>query len=236
MKKTKGYLFVAIVALSLMLSGCGTAMFELTSEEEELIIHYSAYIVSKHNIQQKDGMSGVYMDEDSESTELDEVEEETESESESESTSDDETSGDEQEIAEVVSLAEIIGHAEDLNIVYGGSYLAENYVEGSSYSVDAREGKIFYVMKFKLTNNTSQPVTVDNASVNPIFKLESENISVKSEVTFLLTDFSTYQGTIAAGTSVDTILLFEVSKGDADSIKTPVLSITVDNVKKNVKL
>ena len=74
MRKYKGGLAIILIALSLMLSGCGTPMFELTDKEHELIVNYSAYIVGKYNIYQKDGIKRVPEETESE------VESETESE------------------------------------------------------------------------------------------------------------------------------------------------------------
>lgn len=235
MSKKKRYLFIGIVAMSLALSGCGNAMYELTAEEEELIVQYAAYVVAKHNIQQKDGASSVYIDEE---TLLSDTETEEEGTSTEETTIDGETPGEgEGTVSEDgVTLAAVIGHESDLSVSYEGSYVADNYVEGGAYSVDAASGKTFYVMKFKVTNVTNQVVSVNNASINPIFKLISGDVSVKSEVTFLTTDFSTYQGEIGAGESIETILLFEVSDASAETITAPTLSITIDNVTKNVKL
>lgn len=232
MKRTKRYLFVGIVALSMLLGGCATPMHELTEEEEALIVQYAAYAVAKHNIQQKDGMSGVYIGEE----DMTDTEDETQTETETENDSEAGSTEDDKEQTDAISIAELIGHANDLTVTYAGSETAENYVEGGAYSVEAKTGKVFYVMKFQLTNHTVQPVEVDNASMHPIFKLVSGDISVKSEVTFLTTDFSTYKGTIAAGQTVETILLFEVSKDAAAKISEPTLSITIDNITKNVKL
>ena len=50
MKKIKRYLFAAVAAMMLFLTGCGTELYELTAEEEQLIIHSAAYFVAKHNI------------------------------------------------------------------------------------------------------------------------------------------------------------------------------------------
>lgn len=241
MKRQKRYLCIVAILFSLFLSGCGTQLFEMTQEEEELIVHSAAYFVAKHNIQQKDGVSAV-VDPDSivvepESTEAieDITEENTELAEEVISPSGDGSQG-EQAVDDSITLAEIIGHKEDLSVTYSGSYTAENYIEGSAYSVDADEGKMFYVMEFTIANDTEEDVDVDNASINLIFKLISDGVSVKSEVTFLTTDFSTYQGTIPAGETIKTILLFEVSEEAAEQIAAPKLQITIDNVTKNVKL
>jgi len=238
MKKQKRYLLIFTALCSLLLSGCGTQLYEMTKEEEDLIVQSAAYYVAKHNIQQKDGVSAV-VDPDTitleeENTEY--VEENTESDTETEEVINP-SEGDEQTGEDLaVSLAEVIGHENDLSVTYAGSYVANNYVEGAAYSVDADEGKTFYVMQFTIINTTDGEVAVDNVSLNPMFKLINDNVSVKSEVTFLTTDFSTYQGVIPAGESVKTILLFEVSESVAEEITAPTLQITIDNVTKIVKL
>lgn len=218
-----------------LLSGCGTELYELTAEEEDLIVHYAAYIVAKHNIQQKDGAINVYVEED---TTTEETETPTESETETDSEIGGGSGGDGEggEASGEITLAEAIGHSQDLTITYGGSYVADNYIEGSAYSVDADAGKTFYIMKFTLTNTTGADVYVDNVSLNPSFKIKTENLEIKSEVTFLLTDLSTYVGTIAAGQSVETVLLFEVPLEGAEQIADPTLQIIVNNEIKVVKL
>ena len=46
MKKQKRYLFIGVAVASLLLSGCGTQLYELTKEEEDLIVHSAAYFVA----------------------------------------------------------------------------------------------------------------------------------------------------------------------------------------------
>lgn len=230
MKNFKRFLYIGVAMMMLFFTGCGTQLYEMTPEEEDLIVHSAAYFVAKHNIQQKDGVNGVPLPESFE-------EEETESEQETEGDGAGGESEDSSKPAEnEVTLAELIGHKDTLKVSFEGSYVENSYMEGSAYIVDADAGKTFYVMKFKMTNITNQDVTVDNASKSPIVKLVSEAVTVKSEVTFLTSDFSTYQGTIKAGESVETILLFEVSESVAEQIKAPTLQITVGNLTKNLKL
>ena len=234
MKKFKRFLCIGVSAMMLFLTGCGTQLFELTAEEEDLIVHSAAYFVAKHNIQQKDGVNGVPLP-DSFEEEESEMESESESESEGNGGSG-ETDSSTKPAENEVTLAEIIGHKDTLKITYEGDYISDSYKEGSAYIVDAEAGKTFYVMKFKLTNKSDKDVEVNNATKSPIMKLVSDAVTVKSEVTFLTSDFSTYQGTIKAGESVDTILLFEVSETVAEKITAPVLQITVGNSTKNIKL
>lgn len=233
MKKIKRYLCVALAVMMLFLTGCGTELYELTEEEERLIVHSAAYFVAKHNIKQKDGVNGYLLPDSFD-------EEEKEPESESESPSDGNGSGEGTEVPkpsqELITLAELIGHEDDLKITYEGSYVSKNYKEGSAYYVEAEKGKTFYVMKLKLTNTTGEDVAVDNVSKSPKVKLVCGAVKANSEVTFLNSDFSTYLGNIGAGKSVETILLFEVSESAAEKIKTPSLQVTVGKTTKTIKL
>ncbi len=234
MKKLKRFLCIGVAMMMLLCTGCGTQLYELTAEEEDIIVHSAAYFVAKHNIQQKDGVNGVPLP-DSFEEEESEAESETETENGGNGAGGDAENPNKQD-ENALSLAEVIGHKDTLKVSYEGSYVANSYMEGSAYIVDAEVGKTFYVMKFKLTNTTGQDVAVNNATKSPVVKLVSDAATVKSEVTFLTADFSTYQGTIKAGESVDTILLFEVSEAVAEQITAPVLQITVGNSTKNIKL
>ncbi|MBQ2902491.1 MAG: hypothetical protein IJE49_11700 [Agathobacter sp.] len=241
MKKFKRYLFIAVAVITMLLTGCGAELYELTAEEENLIIHSAAYFVAKHNIQQKDGVNGYplpdsFDEEESESESETETETETESESESGGSGSEGPTETQKPSEDMITLAELIGHANDLKVTYEGSSVTNTYMEGTAYLVDAAQGKTFYVMKFKLTNTTDADVEVNNASKSPIVKLVSDAVTVKSEVTFLATDFSTYQGTLKAGESVETILLFEVSEAVAEKITAPKLQITVEKTTKTIKL
>ena len=45
MKKFKRYLFIAVAVITMLLTGCGAELYELTAEEENLIIHSG---ITKH--------------------------------------------------------------------------------------------------------------------------------------------------------------------------------------------
>lgn len=237
MKRNKKRLVIGIAALSLFLSGCGTSMFELTADEEAIIIQSAAYLIAKHNIQQKDGISNVFIEEETETELPTESESElpTESESEENKPSGDGNDGD-NTVQGTLSLAAAIGHASDLKITYEGHYLSASYVEKGAFSVDAEPGNTFYVMKFKMTNTTNGDVVVNNAKLNPIFRIKSGEITAKSAVSFMTTDLSTYTDTISAGKTVEVVLLFELPKEKAEAVKNPTLQITIGKESKIVKL
>ena len=237
MKSYKRLLFICIAACSLFLGGCGDALHELTVEEESLIVHYAAYAVAKHNIQQKDGMSGVLIPEaEPENTESVDTPDGTEVDDTQTSEGQGGTSDTPQVEDTTVTMADVIGHSSDLTVVYSGSYVSDNYIEGSAYSVDASAGNTYFIMKFILLNTTETDVEVENVTKGLTFKLIYGDKTISSESTFLMTDFSTYYGTIPAGQSVETVLLFEVPEEGAEQITEPALQILIDNVLKNVKL
>ena len=132
-----------------------------------------------------------------------------------------------------IFMADAIGQTGNLGIAYMGSSLENHYTE-QGYSVDAEAGKKYYVMKFQMKNISARNVTVDNVSLNPEFRLSSEGKTIKAEMTFLNSDFSTYTGTLAPGEIVDTILLFEVS--EKEKISSPELNVTVNGKTEKVKL
>ncbi len=239
MKKQKRYLCSAAILMSLLLVGCGTPLYELTKEEEALIVQSAAFYVAKHNIQQKDGISSRVDMEDillqeEPGEDLGNLEDSTELPPEEENHP---VGGSESGIVTAAqSLEELLGHGSDLKVTYAGSQVADNYVEGSAYSVDAPKGKTFYIVEFSVENITEADVELNNLSLNPSFRLVGEGWNVKSEITFLTTDFSTYKENIPAGETVKAVLLFAVSEDMAAGITEPTLEITINNATKSIKL
>ena len=68
--KKKISLPVMAVAAILLLGGCGTQMYDLSEDEENLVVQYSAHILAKYNIEQKDGMTAASSEETQESTRI----------------------------------------------------------------------------------------------------------------------------------------------------------------------
>lgn len=58
MKKRMQFLAI-LLASTVVLGGCGTALYELTDDEEDLIVSAAAQAVAKHNVFQIDGITDV---------------------------------------------------------------------------------------------------------------------------------------------------------------------------------
>jgi hypothetical protein len=224
----KGVRVVALfLACSLLLCGCGTSLFELTEEEETVIVHYAAYVLAKHNVYQKDGMVAIDQSllEEEETVQIgteDTLPEETETETEEaeQQTASGEAGADSSEEPEnTISIAEAAGYDGQLDIVYTGFYTVNNFQEGKAYSLDARSGYDFVVAQFTMTNISGEALDVNIMGSNLTFRMSYDGSTrIKEDVTLLLTDLSTYTGSIESGESVDLVLLFEVPEEEADSV------------------
>ncbi len=219
MRKYKSYLAIGIAAISLLLSGCGTQVYELTADEEELIVKYAAYFVAKHNVYQKDGVSNVYLDE------ADYVEEDIESENtESTETGGETTPSVDKTIESAVKNA--IGLGDAVAITYTGSSVEEYIQEGLGYIANPNiVGNVFYVLKFEVKNVSEQDVELNNLTSGMVYKLDTE-VAVSHRQTYLSNDFSSYIGTIPAGKTVEMVLVFEVSPTNTEKLAEPALKIT----------
>jgi hypothetical protein len=230
---------VWVVALLLVcafiLCGCGTALYEMTEEEETVIVHYAAYVLAKHNVYQKDGMVAIdkeLLEEDSGETEALEAADETAAETEApeQQAEGGEAAADSaEEPANSISAAEAAGYGGQLAITYTGFQVVNNFQEGGVYSLDARSGHEFVVAQFAMENISGEALDVNMMDSSLTFRMSYDgNRWVKEDVTLLLTDLSTYTGSLESGESVDLVLLFEVPTEDVESIGDLTFSVDKD--------
>lgn len=221
MKKKRIRLLAWILLCAMCLSGCGTQLFEMTDEEEELIVRYAAYALAKHNIYQKDGLVSVNIDFEDDPIEEEKVAEDTQTPDEEE-TENPVPNGSftALEVPESsISLADAIGYGSELQLTYNGFDIMDNYQEGRVYSLDARSGYTFVVAKFLMTNTSDSAVDVNVLNKNVSFRMAYEGSSwIKQDVTLLLTDLSTYTGSLAIGETKNLVILFEVPIGDVEAV------------------
>lgn len=215
MKINRRFLALGLVAVSLLLSGCGTTLYELTADEESLIIKYAAHYIAKHNVYQKDGLS-IEVAED----EIENVEPENPDNPEDPSN----PSGGQEDKRPTVGQA--MNLPKGITLTYDGSYVADHVKENAAYSEEAGVGFEFYVLKFKMENTTKEDITIDNFSKDIVFKLTSGSVVIKSKAYPILSnELSSYVGTVKAGETVDVILMFKVKTEDAGKISDVVLEI-----------
>lgn len=235
----------SVLAAATVMTGCGTKIYDMTDEEQQLIVNYSAYALSKHNIYQPDGMtSATEAETEEQDTSAAETETETADEKTSEKTDtghENGNSGQSQQTAQetkptmqTVSLAQAIGY-DGLSVSYAGLTTEETYKEGSYYSMEAGYGNTYAVLKFTLSNTTGTDMNVDLFTNTGKYRAAfSGGKEYEAEGSFLTYALNTFQGTIAAGQSVDVVLLFKVPQDTVcDSV---TMSVEKDNVKNLIAL
>ena len=220
MKKHRRFLAMGLVCISLLLSGCGTSLYELTADEEALIIKYAAHFIAKHNIYQKDGIS-IEVAEDE--TEIDDSQ-----------TPGDTEEPDQGEVNKDPSIGEALNLPKGISLVHQESYVA-NDITIPGYSVGTEKGFTFYILKFQMKNDTDAAIDVDIFSKNVSFKLTSGKTVLTSKNDPIVS-LTSYVGSVKAGESVEVYLLFKVKEADASKISDPIIELVEGKTTKPVKL
>lgn len=225
MKKRMQFLTI-LLASTVVLGGCGTSLYELTDDEEDLIVSAAAQAVAKHNIFQMDGITDVesetepQMQENTTEQDTQQVQEETNTNTHTGGT---QTDTQTKEIA----LSDLLG--KNLKVSYKGYSTASSYQEGDYFSVNATSGKTLIIMNINVKNTGKKNIKIDMLSKDVTFYgcfngtdriVEKKILSTKN--------LSTYQGKIKPGKSIKTVLAFEVSKKQADEISTQDLQVEMD--------
>jgi hypothetical protein len=229
MKKRMQFLAI-LLASTVVLGGCGTALYELTDDEEDLIVSAAAQAVAKHNVFQIDGMTDVEPEIETETqentTEQDtqQVQEETNTNTNT-NTNTGGTQTDTQ--TKEIALSDLLG--KNLKVSYKGYSIASSYQEGDYFSVNAASGKTLIIMNINVKNTGKKNTKIDMLSKDVTFYGCFNGTDCIVEKKILSTkNLSTYQGKIKPGKSIKTVLVFEVSKKQADEISTQDLQVEMD--------
>lgn len=220
----KGIRLLAVLSAVLFLfGGCGTPLYEMTEEEEDLVVQGAAYMLSKYNIYQKDGRNSAPPPEETETPE------DSSAESGGDGTQTAGTqsgTGGEEGVNQAISLAESIGYKDELAVSYDGYKLMDVYQEGTYFSLSATSGKTFVVMRFTLQNQTDSDLEIDNFDKGYLFYCSVDGAQrIPEKESFIADSLASFEGKIAAGKTAGAVLIFEISKEQAESMSQPTLSM-----------
>ena len=218
-KKCRGLLLLVLGCL--MLTGCGEAPYELTDEEQQLIVSYSSHVVSKFNRYQKDGLT--YVPDVEEEVPETEVVTETEQIPETEDVQENtesigtENSVESTEVEEPAEETTMDSVFEDMGVTftYLGNEVTDSYMEDDTYAVNAGIGKKLLVLKFNLENHTEEEIVLDNMASDDVYSakyiMESgKAYNAKAVMTLLMNDFTTYEGVIEPEKAMEVVIVFEI--------------------------
>lgn len=222
MKKIISYLLISISCLFL----CGCSSYpDLTTEEQELVAEYAAGVLLKHSEASGNRLVDVEDTDVIEESEVlpEEKEEEIPEEPVVEPPKDDTPVIDNTEIITeecTYPINSALG-VDVLSVQSNGYEIRDSYADESSafFALDAAEGCKLLVMKYIVTNNTDSAVEMNMLSQDTSYKVALDGAKYKFALsTMLLDDLSTYVGTLAAGESVELVLISEWSEEEIQNI------------------
>lgn len=230
--KKKTVRIAAMAAAGLMLTGCGDAAYNLTDNEERIIVDYAAHMVTKYNSWQKEGLTYVDLEPETEMPDT-EAPAETPAEQEPELTEQEVPGspgmpeGGEEAAGMTAGLQDLFG-MEGISVAYVGARLDASYMEASYYAVQADPGHTYLILGIDITNTSEQEIALDYLARQPHFSATvNEEVRSPAEVTILTEDFATYTGTLSAGETKETVLLFQVPES-IQSVESLNLEVSVD--------
>lgn len=216
MKNSRMKIAGVLMASALALTGCGEAVYTMTPEEEAAVVSYAVHVLSKYNKYQADGEVPVAeLAAEPAGTEI---------------AAGGDTAGAAEEPQDLgaVSPPEAVPPAEteeptftlnealDLGPIqadFVGADFTKNYVDTDAVAIDAPAGKQFLAVHINLTNQSEQALHINILSMTPTFVIQlNDSVKVPAQTTIMLNDLSTFQGDIAAGEIIETVLLFQVSE------------------------
>lgn len=235
--KKKMSLLVMAAATMLLLGGCGTQMHALSEDEENLVVQYSAHILAKYNIEQKDGMTAASSEETQETQKQDsQMPESQDTQSTDNSLASDVTGETQTQEMETMTIAEAIGHASDLTVSYKGYKVQNIYQEGDYFAVTPEDGNKLVVMNFEIKNSGKKKIRLDTEKLGNTFYacLDGKN-RTKETASLGVKSLSSYEGTIKAGKKKSAVLLFQIPKDQADKISGETLYVETKDTIYSVK-
>lgn len=233
-----------------VLTGCGSLvpMPELTEEQTQLVTEYAAGLILKYDLTAVDGKlltpEELAKDEmleaqqrqrerDAKAAAEDYLAKKANAGKDKKKNSDSESSSDgslsapaEQTVGDIADFYGIDG----FDITYSGYEISDSYPtsgEDLLMAMDATSGKTLCVLKFNVTNSSGSDATFDMFYRSPNFYLSiNGGDKVHQQYTILLDDMAASNDPVAAGETVERVLIFEVPE-DVGSVSS--LSLQVKN-------
>ncbi len=235
MRLSKRNCVLILSLIMILMTGCGSAMQEVTDEQMNLIGEYAAVQLLKYVANSRSRLV------DSELMEKEEKRQaawEAAREKKPASTPKPEGMGavDDTPVVGVgtienqgiATLEEYYDLPQGLSLTYSGYQVCESYPqegEEGVFSLDASEGKKLLVLSFRIENATENDQAVDLFS-----KAGQQKITVNGDyirnalTTMLLNDISTYENTLSANSGEELVLLVEVEQAVTNNIASIVVN------------
>lgn len=227
-KRIKPVVMVCLLCIGMVaLTGCDS--LDYTTEQEDVIANYAANILLRHD---KNYKSDYISEEETTSKE-----EDTEVTEEETTTVDNSVNGDgingDTNVGKVSSAEDVTSalHLPDgVTAQYVDYDIVDQYPDDSStdiFVMKAVANSKLLVVKFNITNTTSQDISINIMSSVQKFKgIVNDAKKYNAQLTLLLDALNTYEGTLKAGTSQTLILVYQTQLDEKDDVKSLSVELT----------
>lgn len=238
-------ILTGVLLISLLLSGCGSKVPELSEEESMLISEYATGMLLRYDTKHQSRLvdtKKIEQERKEEEAKKQAIEEKRKAEEQNKA--DKEAQQQASESAQTVvpeqtyaSISEFLGISE-IGIQYAGYEVCEKYPQDNiSFAVNAAQGKSLLVIKFNAANLTEQDITLDifSRDLKGRVAINGEE-TVRILTTMLLEDMSTYQDLILAGETKELILVIETNTERLQNLSTAILTLQKQDASMDIDL
>lgn len=209
------------------LTGCSSISY--TPEQEDAIANYAADIVLKHDSKYGEDRIGEY---ETTTKPPESVPQQETQPNQGDGGNAGEGNGNTQ--VDTIATTGDITNAMKINGLsaeYVDYDVTDQYPSGdianNTFVMKALENSKLLVVKFKLTNQTGQDVSINMMSDNRKYKgTVNDSKKYNSQLTLLMDALNTYEGTIANGSSQELVLVFQTQLDSKDDVNSLAISIT----------
>lgn len=225
----------AVMLGSILLTGCGSVIPNMTEEEERAVGEYAALLLLKYDANHRSRLVDLSL--------IEEQEKETRKDVEEPVTTPAPTIIEELPSAPVInhtegtqssvsSISQFFGLADGVTINYRDMKVCDSYPDNGQtdgfFSLDASDGKKLLVLGFEITNNSGVEQGINILDKNPVCKITvNDNYTRTALMTMLTNDLSTYMGSVGAGETEEVVLLIEIDQEISDTVGS--ISLTLKN-------
>lgn len=224
--KNKMKYSILTVLITILVSMVGCSELKYTEDEQDMIANYAADLVLKHDVNYKDDFI-----ETTKETTVKVADPFTE---ENTTTINNDLS-DDPKVDKPLSIAT----PEQLTQVFNMNGLLVNYLDyyvTGMYPFDNSESALFVmkavedlkllVIKFEISNPTGGDIAVNMMAGDRKYKgIVNDKIKVNAQLSLLLDALNTFDGTVAAGTSQEFVLVYQVKIESKEDIQSLALDI-----------
>lgn len=243
LKRSQKCLVICGVFMSILFTGCGNTIPDMTAEQQELISQYAANLLISYDSNQKSRLVDLTetVEESTQENATDAVEaveesetlpEETESQEQVEENTEGTAETESQEVS-YLTIAEVLNLPENITLEYNNvvesAYYPIDQTNEMFFSLDASAGNSLLVYQFVLKNQSQEDIYLDFFSQDISYRLQYTDGSKKKILTTLLDDdLSTFVGDITAGESLPLVIIVEVAQSEAETLIADSLIVQGD--------